>query len=225
MRFINKELLLFDLDGTLIDSAPDLALSVNFMLRSIDREEFSEAIIDSWVGNGASTLVKRALSGNKIIDESIDNNFYEKALSIFLDYYKDNSCVKTVTYPDVKETLHTLKQHNYRLAIITNKPFDFIETILSTLELSEYFEIYIGGDSLEKRKPEPEPLLYVCEKLSIDANKALMLGDSKNDILAAKAANIASIAVSYGYNYGEDIRVYNPDVTVDKFSDILKYLI
>jgi len=209
----------------LIDSAPDLALSVNYMLRTINRDEFSDEIIDSWVGNGASVLVKRALSGSEIINENIDNELFEKALDIFLNYYKQNLCVKTITYPHVKQTLQTLKEHGYKLSIITNKPFDFIEPILKTLGLIEFFELFVGGDSLEKRKPEPEPLFYICDKLHVDPSKSLMIGDSKNDILAAKAAGIDSIGVSYGYNYGEDIRVYKPDFAVDNFADILKVLI
>ena len=220
--FIEKELILFDLDGTLIDSAPDLALSVNYMLRSINHNEFSEEIIDSWVGNGAQTLVRRALSGNKIVDENIDNGLFKKALSIFLEYYKNNLCVKTTPYPNVKTTLQALKDDGYKLAVITNKPFDFIEPILQQLELDNLFELCIGGDSLSEKKPSPLPLQYMCKKFNIKPRNTLMIGDSKNDILAAKAANIHSIAVSYGYNYGEDIRVYEPDYTVDDFSDILE---
>jgi len=224
-KFIDKELILFDLDGTLINSAPDLALCINYMLRSINRDEFSEDIIDLWVGNGASTLVKRALSGSTLIDENISTDLFDKALDIFLTYYKKNLCVKTIPYPNVKSTLKTLKDSGYKLAIITNKPFDFIEPILKQLELEELFLLYIGGDSLLKRKPDPLPLLHVCEKLNIKYENSLMIGDSKNDILAARAANIQSIAVSYGYNYGEDIRVYNPDICVDNFSDILEVLL
>lgn len=225
MKFTDKELILFDLDGTLIDSGTDLALSVNFMLRRINRNEFSEELIDSWVGNGASTLVKRALSGSVIIDDKIDETLFETALSIFLDYYKENLCVKTIMYPGVKETLNTLKTHNYKLAIITNKPFDFIEPILTQLGLDDLFSLYIGGDSLSRRKPDALPLLHACEKLNTRVENSVMIGDSKNDILASKSAQIHSIGVSYGYNYGEDIRAYEPDKVVDNFSDILEFLV
>jgi len=223
--FIEKELILFDLDGTLIDSAPDLALSVNYMLRTVNHNEFSEEVIDSWVGNGASTLVRRALSGSKIIDDNINNELFDKSLAIFLEYYKNNLCVKTTPYPNVKTTLQALKSDGYKLAIITNKPFDFIKPILQQLELDNLFELCIGGDSLSEKKPNPLPLQYVCKKLNTKPRNTLMIGDSKNDILAAQAANIQSIAVSYGYNYGEDIRVYRPDLTIDDFSDILEVLL
>ncbi len=225
INFKSKELLLFDLDGTLIDSAPDLALAVNHTLRVLERPTFEENIVRSWVGNGAQTLVKRALLGKSEINESIDEVLFEKALEIFLSFYRDNLCVKTVTYPNVSQTLQTLKTQGYRMVIVTNKPFDFIEPILKGLNLEDIFELSLGGDSLTHRKPNPEPLLYVCKKLDVSVEKTIMIGDSKNDILAAKAADMNSIGVSYGYNYGEDIAIYNPDAVVDNFSDILKSFI
>jgi len=220
----DKELILFDLDGTLIDSAPDLARSINYMLTTIGKENFSDEEIDSWVGNGAKTLVSRALSGTTIIDTTLDADFVDDALKIFLDFYKENVCVKTVAYPHVASVLEKLKEDGYKMAIVTNKPFEFVEPILSTLGLENYFELSIGGDSLEKKKPEPEPLLYLCEKLGVSVDRTLMIGDSKNDILAATAAEIESIGVTYGYNYGEDIGAYHPNIVVDNFKDILNYI-
>ncbi|MEA2091669.1 MAG: phosphoglycolate phosphatase [Campylobacterota bacterium] len=225
MNFKDKELILFDLDGTLIDSAPDLALAVNHTLDALNRSTFDENIIRSWVGNGAQTLVKRAISGKSEVDLNIDEDLFEDALNIFLNFYKNNLCVKTKTYPNVTSTIRTLQERGYILAIVTNKPFDFIEPILKGLELSDIFELCLGGDSLTNRKPHHEPLCYACEKLNISINKSIMIGDSKNDILAAKAAKMDSIGVSYGYNYGEDIEIYKPDVVVDNFGAILKRFI
>ena len=222
MQFKEKELIIFDLDGTLIDSAPDLALAINFMLTSLDRETFSEATIDLWVGNGASTLVKRALSANKIIDESIDKALFESALSIFLESYRENICVKTVLYADVKETLQILYSLGYTMAIVTNKPFVFVQPILEKLDIASNFSLILGGDSLSSKKPEPEPLLYVCEKLDISVEKAVMIGDSKNDILAANAADMQSVGLSYGYNYGEPISNFNPTLVLENFKDIVE---
>ena len=220
----NRELILFDLDGTLIDSAPDLAASINAMLTTLKRDTFDDAKIDAWVGNGAKTLVSRALSGSVAIDSTLEEEFVSEALEIFLGYYKKNVCVKTVAYPEVLETLELLKSRGYKMAIVTNKPYAFVEPILTSLGLVDYFELWIGGDSLAKKKPEPEPLLYLCEQLGVSREKSLMVGDSKNDILAAKAAAIKSIAVTYGYNYGEEIRVYKPDAVVEKFQDILHHI-
>ena len=222
IKFNAKELILFDLDGTLIDSAPDLALAVNHTLKILNLCAFDESVIRSWVGNGAQTLVKRALSGKSEIDANIDEALFAKALDVFLNFYKDNLCVKTITYPNVVSTIAALKTRGYRLVIVTNKPYDFIEPILKGLNLDGVFELSLGGDSLSSRKPDPQPLLYACEKLNVSVEKTIMIGDSKNDILAAKAAGMDSIGVSYGYNYGEDIGIYEPDAVVDDFGDILK---
>ena len=224
MKFSNKEVILFDLDGTLIDSVPDLALAVNHMLETLNRETFSEDTIRYWVGNGAQVLVKRALSGDAKTDEDLDPALFSKALDIFLTFYGQNLCIRTVTYPDVLQTLKTLKVQDYRLAIITNKPFDFIAPILEGLELGELFEYFIGGDSLTEKKPNPLPLLHICEKLGVTVEECIMVGDSKNDILAANTCGMQSIGVTYGYNYGEDIGVYKPSIVIDNFGDLLKFL-
>jgi len=218
----NKKLLIFDLDGTLIDSVPDLADSINFMLRELGRDEFSQDTIRQWVGNGAVTLVKRALSGSVEISDNLDN--YEKAIEIFLDNYSNNLCNNTTLYPNVKATLKLLKDRGYILTIVTNKPYKFIEPILNTLEIKELFEGYIGADSLDVKKPHPKPLLYICNKFGIATNNTVMIGDSKNDILSANSANIDSIGVTYGYNYTQNISYYNPSIIVDDFRDIVSSL-
>lgn len=224
LKFSNKEVILFDLDGTLIDSAPDLAVAVNHMLETLEREIFSEDVIRYWVGNGAQILVKRALSGQSIIDENLDPALFEKALDIFLTFYAQNLAVTTVAYPNVLTTLHTLKKMGFRLAIVTNKPFDFVGPILEGLNLSELFEFYLGGDSLAQKKPDPIPLLHVCEKLDVTVEECVMVGDSKNDILAANACGMESVGVTYGYNYGEAIEAHEPNIVINDFGDLKTYL-
>lgn len=220
MKFLNKKVIIFDLDGTLIDSSPDLALAINHMLTTIGRTPFTLDEIHHWVGNGATTLVKRALSGSATINSEIDGKEFENALDIFLQFYANHLAVETVVYPKVLQTLTQLKKHGYKLAIVTNKPFDFVAPILEALKLKEYFEFYLGGDSLQERKPHPAPLLYVCEKLAVSPKECVMVGDSKNDILSAKACQMQSIGLTYGYNYGEHIKIYNPDVYFSDFADI-----
>ena len=216
--------MIFDLDGTLVDSAPDLALALNHTLSTLDYETYSAEIIRSWVGNGAQTLVRRGLSGSILPDDNIEPELFAKALDIFLDFYSQNLCVETITYPNVLATLKRLKKEGYRLALVTNKPYAFIEPLLEGLELTGLFELCLGGDSLPKRKPDPMPLLHVCEALGVKAFECVMVGDSKNDILAAKAAKMHSIGVSYGYNYGEKINIYKPENVVDGFSAIFELL-
>lgn len=224
LKFENKKLLIFDLDGTLINSALDLAIAVNYMLEQIDKEVYSEEVIHGWVGNGALTLVKRALSGNRTVNRNLDNTLVEKALDIFLKYYEKNLCNATVPYSNVTTTLQTLKKKGYTLAIVTNKPFAFVEPILKSLEMDGLFKLILGGDSLSKKKPHPMPLLYVCEKIGVSIENSVMVGDSKNDILAANACAMHSVGVTYGYNYGEHIAVHKPSLIIDDFSELLEVL-
>jgi len=224
VKFKNKKVIIFDLDGTLIDSSPDLALAVNHMLTRLNLDPFNKTTIDGWIGNGALILVKRALSGSRNINENLENNFVEKALDIFFKFYSKNLCIKTALYPNVHTSLQVLKSKGYRLAIVTNKPFDFVEPILKDLKLLEFFEYFIGGDSLNEKKPSPLPLLHVCEQLKVSVEECIMVGDSKNDILAGNACGMETIGLSYGYNYGENIEVYNPSVILDDFGEILTLL-
>ena len=208
MKNEKKRLLIFDLDGTLIDSVPDLANSVNFTLEKMGLSRHSEEKIRSWVGNGASTLLSRALGGDDRVHE---------ALEIFLPHYKENVAVETTLYEGVASTLELLHKRGYILSIVTNKPYQFIDPILQHLGIAHYFSATLGADSLTKKKPDPEPLLYLMEKFNIKKYEALMVGDSKNDIIAAHNAEIDSVAVRYGYNYGEDIALQNPTYCVDRF--------
>jgi len=224
LKFLNKNVLLFDLDGTLVDSVPDLALAVNQMLIELGLSAYSQDIIRGWVGNGANTLVKRALSGDADISTDLDELLIKRGLEIFYQTYQSFNCIETRLYPEVIDTLTELKQRGYRLAIITNKPERFITPIIDGLGLNDLFELIIGGDSLEKRKPDPLPLHYACQQLSVNTDQCVMIGDSKNDILAAKAANMQSIALTYGYNYGEDIGIYHSELVIDNFACLLDAL-
>lgn len=226
LRNLEKKLIIFDFDGTLIDSVPDLAASVNFMMQELGMQPYDVDTIRGWVGNGASTLVKRTLVGDvDIAGVDIGNNIFEKALDIFLDHYEHNLAVETYLYDGVQETLQVLHDKGYKMAIVTNKPYEFIAPILDALQIAHYFSLNIGANSLKNKKPDPEPLLHVIESLHVTKGDALMVGDSKNDILAAKNAGVTSVAVTYGYNYGEDIEIYDPDVIIDRFEDLQKVLV
>ena len=208
LKFNTKQVLLFDLDGTLVDTATDLALAIKAMLKTLEK----------------STLVQRALSGAHEIATDLDEEDKARALAIFLDSYQANVCVNTVLYPDVRSTLVELKRRGYRLVIVTNKPHQFVEPILAGLRLDGLFELILGGDSLSKRKPDPMPLNYVSQLFEVNPNECLMIGDSKNDILAAKAAQMESVGLTYGYNYGEDIAQHQPELVLTHFVELLDAL-
>lgn len=224
LKFDDKQLIIFDLDGTLVDSAPDLANAINKMLEVLGRSQFPTQQIRSWVGNGAQVLVERALSGSSTVCCNLDRELASHALTTFLTIYRENVCIDSVLYPNVLETLNTLKQRDYRLAIVTNKPFEFVEPILLKLGLTGLFEAILGGDSLSAKKPDPMPLNHLVNTLSVAAKHCLMVGDSKNDIVAAKNADMQSIGLTYGYNYGEDISVYQPDYVTGDFAKLTRCL-
>lgn len=212
---------LFDLDGTLVDSVPDLATALNKMLSDYQLPTYDEYVIRHWVGNGARVLVERGLSGDTKINHNRKQLEVDTALDKFLFYYRTLETKSTVLYDGVFDTLHALKQRGCTLVLITNKPSEFIEPILSSFSLLSLFSLTIGGDSLPEKKPSALPLLYACEQFKVSPSQCVMVGDSKNDILAAKAANIKSIGLTYGYNYGECISTYQPDWVFDSFREIL----
>lgn len=220
--FLDKTTIIFDLDGTLIDSAPDLAHAVNHALVSLGLATFERNEISDWVGNGARTLVDRALSAAIKRGAEIDKqSVIEVALEHYHGYYQTHICVDTVMYAGVAETLQALHQQGYQLTIATNKAERYVRPILKGLGIEYFFTVIVGGDTLAKQKPDPEPLLFVTRELSVSPEQCIMVGDSKNDILGAKAASIESVAVTYGYNYGEDIAVYGPNKIIDEFPQLL----
>lgn len=221
----DKHLLIFDLDGTLIDSVPDLAHAVNLTLQDFNQATFDEAVIRNWVGNGAKVLIERALSGSDTIHHNLSASLVQQALERFFVHYRQHTCEKTVAYQGVNEGLTTLKNTGFTLAIVTNKPYEFVPTILQTLGWQDYFSQLLGGDSLPVKKPDPTPLLTVCDTLGFSPHQSYMIGDSKNDILAGQQAGIDTLALSYGYNYGQDIRAFHPTQCFDNFAELVNFLL
>ena len=194
---MKKKAVFFDLDGTLIDSAPDLAASLNHTLHSLGMPTYDLDTIRSWIGGGATLLLQRGLTG-QMEPPPIDPKLFEKAKRIFFEHYGANLCNHTRAYPHAKEVLVYLRPR-YRIGLVTNKPYAFVLPILKKLRL-DYFDLVLGGDSLKAKKPSPEPLLHACQKLKVVPYEALMIGDSINDYLAAKEAGMDMIWVSHGYD-------------------------
>jgi len=211
-------LLLFDLDGTLVDSVPDLAAAVNRMLAALGRPPAAADDVRHWVGNGAPRLVKRALLG--ALDGEPPEADFERALPLFLDAYAEENCNHSRPYPTVVETLTRFAATGVPMACITNKPAAFTEPMLVRLGLAEFFGLVVSGDTVAACKPDPAPLLHALEFFTVEPRDALMVGDSVNDIQAAHAAGVSVTCVTYGYNHGRDIREAGADATIDSLQEL-----
>ena len=215
----NPKLVLIDLDGTLVDSVPDLAYSVDQTMLELGLPLRGEAAVRTWVGNGVKTLVERALTND--LHTPADPIELEKTLAVFMRIYADNTSQRSRVYPGVLAGLDFLQScKQLKIACVTNKAEQFTHKLLRDLGLFERFALIVSGDTLPEKKPHPQPLLYAAEQLGVAAADSLMLGDSKSDVKAARAAGFKVIAVSYGYNHGEDIRDYQPDAVIDSFQEL-----
>ncbi len=218
MPLITPQMVLIDVDGTLVDSVPDLAFCVDAMMVALNRPPHGEGKVRHWVGNGVERLVKRALCGT--LDGEPDDALYQQALPIFLELYDANTCVRSFLYPGVREGLAFLKGAGYKLGCVTNKAAQFTEPLLQQLGIFDDFAIIVSGDTLPQKKPHPEPLLHAARFFKVTPQQSLMIGDSISDVSAARAAGFQIICMSYGYNHGEDIRTANPDAVIDSMAEL-----
>lgn len=215
----------FDLDGTLVNSLPDLALSVNAALSELDLPQAPEEFILTWIGNGAPVLIARALDWVQTqTGRSLSEAEFEKVKDRFNFHYGENLCNVSRLYPNVKETLEALKAKGYTLAVVTNKPTKYVQPVLAAFGIDHLFSEMLGGQSLPAIKPHPGPLYYLCGKFGVEPRQLLFVGDSQNDILAAHAAGSPVVGLTYGYNYNIPISESHPDWVFDDFSQLLEIL-
>ncbi|MGH8551261.1 MAG: phosphoglycolate phosphatase [Methylococcales bacterium] len=212
------QLIVIDLDGTLVDSAPDLVFAAQQMLEQLGREPVGAEQIRDWVGNGVNMLVKRVLAGKMDPDEKI--NGFDRAYRIFSDLYAANLSERSRLYPGVLEGLEELRREGFLLACITNKHSRFTGRLLEKVGLSGYFQAVVCGDTYEERKPHPLPLLKTAERFNIEARNAVMVGDSINDIRAARAAGFVSVCVPYGYKGRYTIEEIGADHVVESLAEL-----
>jgi phosphoglycolate phosphatase len=215
------ELVLFDLDGTLIDSVPSLTLAVDQMLIQLGRDAAGEAKVRSWVGNGAAMLVNRALCDSREVTADLDEALQQQALELFMLAYADCAHLHTPLYPGVRRCLDQLRERGIPLGLVTNKPQRFLGALLAELGLTDDFNKVLGGDSLAQKKPHPLPLLHCIEHFGSSAARTLMVGDSATDVKAARAAGVKVACVSYGYSYPLPIAASEPDWLVDCLTELL----
>ena len=226
----------FDLDGTLVDSAPGLTAAVDNALYALELQMAGEERVVTWIGNGADVLIQRALTwarqeraalrasqGKPSVDHDDIPQAEQQTIlrKLFDRYYGEVAEEGSFLFPAVADTLGALHAKGLPLALVTNKPTPFVAPILASLDIAKYFTVVIGGDDVKNKKPHPEPLLMVAEKLGLAPTELLFVGDSRNDIQAAKAAGCRSIGLTYGYNYGEPISQSEPDYIFDQFNELL----
>lgn len=214
----NIKAIAFDLDGTLVDSASGLAEALD---KALEEQGFSPAgkeRVSIWVGNGADVMVERALTW---AGATITPELHQATRQSFDKFYAVSVTTGSELFPEVKETLDKLAQHDLPMAIVTNKPTPFIAPLLKKLGIENYFSLVLGGDDVKEKKPHPAPLYLTMGKFGLRKEELLFVGDSRNDIIAAQSAQCPCVGLTYGYNYGESIALSEPDCVLTQFSDIL----
>jgi phosphoglycolate phosphatase len=218
-KFYALQAIIFDLDGTLVDSAEDLRTALNVLLGDLGLRPIQAGEITGMIGDGVPKLVERALAA-----VGSDLTQHSTLVARFLEIYEANAALKSRCYPGVVETLDKLRTSNFRLAVATNKPVGATQKILRALSLYDFFPVVIGGDNLAQRKPNPASLLAVAREFGIGADRALMVGDNIHDVEAAHAAGMYCVVVSYGYHHRPPSE-FRADHIIDRFDELPALLI
>lgn len=211
---------LIDLDGTLVDSAPDIVAAANRMLEELNAAPLPFDKVSSFIGKGVPNLVRCVLLASGLSDR-VDAAFAEE---LFYQHYRETNGRFGTVFPGVREGLSALKDAGYRLACVTNKPFGLAETLLQIARLDGYFSTLIGGDSIPQMKPAPEPLLHACQLLEASPARAVMVGDSGVDVAAASAAGMPVYIVRYGYPGPAGLDALRCDAFIDSFEQLAALL-
>ena len=223
MRFpIEIEAIAFDLDGTLVDTLPDLLEAANRMLADLGRPAVVESAVRTYVGDGVDRLVKRLLSDDP--EGEPDPELFDRAGSVFRSHYSGVLSHASRPFPGVAEGLREMRRQGLRLACITNKPAVFTEPLLRDVGLALYLDLVLSGDSLPRKKPDPLPLLHCAQVFGVPASRLLMIGDSPNDTRAARAAGCPVFCVPYGYRGTLGVHELDCDAIVPTLLDSMKLI-
>lgn len=212
------KLIVFDLDGTLVDSAPDIAFAVDSMLAELGMAPRGVEQVRHFLGNGVEWLAKRALTGELWAEP--EPELLQKAKTRLLYHYGQINGERTKLYPGVTEVLAYAQHLSIQLACLTNKNRQFTEPLLAAMNLQQQFQFISCGDDSLERKPDPAPLQRIMQQAGVDSFAALMVGDSITDVKTARNAGTAVVGVSYGYNHGEPISDAEPDWVIDSMLEI-----
>ncbi|HET6472855.1 MAG TPA: phosphoglycolate phosphatase [Pseudomonadales bacterium] len=212
---------LFDLDGTLVDSAPDITGALNAALQRIGRPTVDEALTRHWVGHGSRVLIERALAHLDPTTGAPDGSTMARAMDAFIEHYRAHIADATRPYPGVVDALNGLVQRGARLAVVTNKLGSLSEQLLVALHLRPFFAAVVGGDTLPQRKPDAEPALFACAQMHVAARDVLFVGDSATDVETARAAGCAVVCVRDGYNHGTPAEQLGADGVIDSLIALL----
>jgi phosphoglycolate phosphatase len=211
---------LFDLDGTLLDTVADIALALNRTLVEYGCKALAENEVRRMIGRGSPILIERAAaSQGRIIDDTTQAAMLQR----FFHYYgelEESNEDSAQPYTGAVESLHTLHDAGLRTAVVTNKQHRFADALLKRLGLAGWVDAVVGGDTCARRKPDPQPLLFACDSLQVRPSESLMVGDSVNDVQAARAAGIPVVCVSYGYNEGRDPHTLDCDALLDSLAEL-----
>ena len=222
LSFLGRPLsgVMFDLDGTLVDTLGDIASALNQALAAEGIAPFEPDQVKLMIGRGSPVLIQRAVAARGVASDEAQR---ARLLNAFFEHYAaDEASGRSVarTYPGVPEALEYLVAAGMKVAVVTNKQQRFADELLRRLGFMRWVNVVVGGDTCARRKPDPEPLFHACKMMSIAASAALMVGDSINDVTAARAAQIPVICVPYGYNEGEDPRLLPCDAIMESFADL-----
>ena len=211
------EAYLFDLDGTLVDTVPDIDQALNHALATFGLARVDLSLTRHWIGHGSRTLIKQALEYQQQAAAEPD---IDQLITPFLDYYKANIAVHSRTYAEVNEALSTLHQRGTKLAVVTNKLTELSEPLLQDIGLYEFFDLIVCGDTASKPKPDPAPINLCLEQFALAPEQVLMVGDSETDVLAAQAASVDVACMRDGYNHGVDVATLKADFILETFADL-----
>ncbi len=209
-----------DLDGTLLNTAPDLAHAAELMMADLGLPCPSLETISTYIGNGVSRLVKRVLTGK--MDAEPDAELFARAIALYQKHYGEHVSLHSRPFPGVVEGLDAFKEMGLHVACITNKAAQFTHPLLKDTGLFDYFELILSGDSLPKRKPDPLPLQHACGVFKCQPGELLLIGDSLNDTQAARAAGCPVFCVPYGYNRGRPVSELDLDAVVPSLAEVVR---